>query len=88
MKYVTSTIRIDQQAIRDLIVETLEYRIGRCQAAYPIQWLTDNGSCYTAKETLLYGRRQELDIRTTPAYSPKSNGIVESFVKTLKRDYV
>jgi len=88
MRYIASTIGIDGQAIRDLMVETVEYRIGRCQAAYPIQWLTDNGSCYTAKETVQCGRRLGLDIRTTPAYSPESNGIAEAFVKTLKRDYV
>jgi putative transposase len=29
-----------------------------------------------------------LDIRTTPAYSPKSNGMAEAFVKIFKRDYV
>jgi transposase InsO family protein len=88
MRYIASTIGIDGQAIRDLMVETVEYRIGRCQTAYPIQWLTDNGSCYTAKETVLCGKRLGLDIRTTPAYSPESNGIAEAFVKTLKRDYV
>lgn len=88
MRYVASTIGIDGQAIRDLMLETVEYRIGRCHTAYPIQWLTDNGSCYTAKETVAFGRKLGLDIRTTPAYSPESNGIAEAFVKTLKRDYV
>jgi len=43
MRDIASTIGIDGQAIRDL-------RIGRRTAAYPIQWLTDNGSCYAAKE--------------------------------------
>lgn len=88
MRYVASTIGIDGQAIRDLMLETVEYRLGRTNTNNPIQWLTDNGSCYTARETVSFGRQLGLDIRTTPAYSPESNGMAESFVKTIKRDYV
>ena len=53
-----------------------------------IQWLSDNGSCYTAKDTVWFGKNLGLDIRTTSPYSPESNGISEAFVKTFKRDYV
>lgn len=88
MRYIASTIGIDAQAIRDLMIETMEYRLGRCQTTSPIQWLTDNGKCYTARETVAFGRRLGLEIRTTPAYSPESNGMAEAFVKTIKRDYV
>ena len=88
MRYVASTIGIDGQAIRDLMIETVEYRFGATQVPDTVQWLTDNGSCYTARETVAFGRQLGLDIRTTPAYSPESNGMAESFVKTFKRDYV
>lgn len=88
MGYIASTIGIDGQAIRDLMIETVEYRFGATQVPYTVQWLTDNGSCYTARETVAFGRELGLDIRTTPAYSPESNGMAESFVKTIKRDYV
>lgn len=50
--------------------------------------LSDNGSCYTARETVSFGRDMEMDIRTTPPYSPESIGMAEAFVKTFKRDYV
>lgn len=43
---------------------------------------------YTAYETCDFGRRLGLLIRTTPAYSPESNGMAECFVKSFKRDYV
>lgn len=88
MRYIASTVGINGQTIRDLMIETLEYRLGKLQTAQPIQWLSDNGGCYTAQETIKFGKRLGLEIRTTPAYSPESNGIAEALVKTLKRDYV
>lgn len=88
MRYIASTKGIDGQAIRDLMLETIEYRFGLDKLPHAIQWLSDNGSCYTARETVAFGYRLGLDIRTTPVYSPESNGLAESFVKTFKRDYV
>jgi putative transposase len=88
MRYIASTIGIDGQAIRDLMLESIEYRMGQSRLTQPIQWLTDNGSCYTARETVRFGKELGLEIRTTPAYSPESNGLSEAFVKTFKRDYV
>lgn len=88
MRYIASTIGIDGQAIRDLMLETVEYRFGDTKVSRPLQWLSDNGSCYTARETVSFGRQLGLDIRTTPVCSPESNGMAEAFVKTFKRDYV
>ncbi|MCH9626729.1 MAG: IS3 family transposase ISCpr2 [Chlamydiales bacterium] len=88
MRYISSTKGIDGQAIRDLMLESIEYRFGVSELPHSIQWLSDNGSCYTARETVAFGYRLGLDIRTTPVYSPESNGLAEAFVKTFKRDYV
>lgn len=87
MCYIASTKGIDGQAIRDLMLETVEHRFEGQELPHQIQWLSDNGSCYTAKETVAFGYRLGLDIRTTPVYSPESNGLAEAFVKTFKRDY-
>jgi len=54
----------------------------------PIQWLSDNGSIYTALDTLCTAERLHLVPITTPAASPQSNGMSEAFVNTLRRDYV
>jgi putative transposase len=54
----------------------------------PIQWLSDNGSIYTALETQITAERLHLVPITTPAASPQSNGMSEAFVNTLRRDYI
>ena len=89
MRYIASNKGIDGGMIRDLMTETMQYRFGEVdKLPKPIQWLSDNGSCYTSRDTVLFGRSIGLDIRTTPPYSPESNGMAEAFVKTFKRDYV
>jgi len=87
--WVTSTRGIDGELVRDLMTETVELRFGKVdRVPHPVQWLSDNGPGYTAYETVRYGRSLGLDVRTTPPYSPESNGIAEAFIKTFKRDYV
>jgi putative transposase len=54
----------------------------------PVEWLTDNGSCYIVKDTREFARSLGLIVCTTPVRSSQSNGMAESFVKTFKRDYV
>jgi putative transposase len=48
----------------------------------------DNGSCFTAHETVVFAHAIGLVLCFTPVRSPQSNGIAEAFVKTFKRDYV
>lgn len=87
--FIASTMGIDGMAIRDLMVECVEYRFGQFPVLpYKIQWLSDNGPCYVSRETVSFARSLGFDVRTTPAYSPESNGMAEAFVKTFKRDYV
>lgn len=90
MRFVATTGAISGEMVRDLMAESLAYRFGpnARSAANPIEWLSDNGPAYTAKETCEFGRSIGLLIRTTPAYSPESNGMAECFVKSFKRDYV
>ena len=70
------------------MVQAVETRFGDTLPAQPIQWLTDNGSCYVASETRRFARGIGLEPVTTAISSPQSNGMAESFVKTFKRDYV
>lgn len=87
--YIASTVGMDGESIRDLIMESVEHRFGQIdKLPHRIQWLTDNGPCYTAKDTVQFARNLGFDVCTTPSYSPQSNGMAEAFVKTFKRDYV
>jgi len=88
MRYLASTGGISAQDVEYLLIKTTEYRFGSPKAPNTVQWLTDNRKCFTAKETVALARDLRFDVRTTPAYSPQSNGVAEAFVKTFKRDYV
>ena len=75
---------ISGSMVRDLMLEAVEQRFGTTQAPH---WLSDNGSSYTAKETLDFAAALGLVPGFTPVHSPESNGMAEAFVKTFKRDY-
>jgi len=90
MSYVATTAAITGEMVRDLMAESVERRFGAqvLKVPHPIEWLSDNGPPYTAAETRDFGEALGLIVCTTPAYSPESNGMAESFVKSFKRDYV
>lgn len=89
MSYVATTKGITSDMVQDLIAECIEYRFGTVdKVPHTVEWLSDNGSAYTAHETVRFARLMGLEVCTTPCYSPESNGMAESFIKTFKRDYV
>lgn len=89
LSYIATTGGITGHLIRDLMVEAIEYRFGLVdKVPRPIQWLSDNAPGYIAYETRAFAALAGLELCTTPYYSPESNGMAESFVKTFKRDYV
>ena len=74
--------------VRDMMLEAVEKRFGNNHAPHPVEWLSDNGSPYTARETRQFAGQLNLVPCFTPIRSPESNGLAEAFVKTFKRDYV
>lgn len=90
MGWLATTGGVSAELVRDLMSETFEHRFGSSvlSAPHPIEWLSDNGPCYTARDTCEFARALGLVVCTTPSYSPESNGMAEAFVKTFKRDYV
>jgi putative transposase len=89
MSFVGTTGGISGDDVRDLMVAAVEHRFGRInRLPRPIEWLSDNGSPYVARQTRGFARDIGLVPRTTPFESPQSNGMAEAFVRTFKRDYV
>jgi putative transposase len=76
--------------VRDMMVQAIEHRFGAetRKLTNPMEFLSDNGSIYTSDETRAFGAEIGFVMCTTPPYSPESNGMAESFVKSFKRDYV
>ncbi|HEY0909523.1 MAG TPA: IS3 family transposase, partial [Bradyrhizobium sp.] len=88
MSFVATTGGIGSGDVRDLMLAAVERRFGPVnRLPEPIEWLTDNGSCYVARDTRRFARDIGIEPRTTPLESPQSNGMAEAFVRTFKRDY-
>jgi transposase InsO family protein len=87
MAWSATTAGISGEMVRDLMIACVERRFGTTKVPHRIEWLSDNGSAYTAKDTLEVATALGLHLCFTPVRSPESNGICEAFVKTLKRDY-
>ena len=88
MAWCATTGGISGEMIRDLMLESVERRFGSSAVPHPVQWLSDNGSCYRSGDTIDFADKLGLVPCFTPVRSPQSNGMAEAFVKTFKRDYV
>lgn len=88
MAYAATTGGYSADMAQSVMLACVEKRFGDVKALRPVEWLSDNGSCYTARETITFAASLGVVSRFTPAHSPQSNGMAEALVKTFKRDYV
>jgi putative transposase len=89
ISWVASTCGMSGGMVRDLMVEAVGARFGPVpRTSHRIEWLSDNGSCYTAHQTQAHAFSLGLIPCFTPVQSPESNGMAEAFIKSFKRDYV
>ncbi|AYW31323.1 TPA: IS3 family transposase [Escherichia coli] len=88
LHWAVTTGGFNSETVQDVMPGAVERRFGNDLPASPVEWLTDNGSCYRANETRQFARMLGLEPKSTAVRSPESNGIAESFVKTIKRDYI
>ena len=79
------------EPVHEMLIEVVERRFGSVEAVpqgQELEFLSDNGGTYIAAETRALARALGLKPINTPVCSPQSNGMAESFVNTVKRDYV
>ncbi|EFH6087852.1 IS3-like element IS2 family transposase, partial [Escherichia coli] len=88
LHWAVTTGGFNSETVQDVMLGAVERRFGNDLPSSPVEWLTDNGSCYRANETRQFARILGLEPKNTAVRSPESNGIAESFVKTIKRDYI
>ncbi|UWC34799.1 IS3 family transposase [Escherichia coli] len=88
LHWAVTTGGFNSETVQDVMLGAVERRFGNELPASPVEWLTDNGSCYRANETRQFARMLGLEPKNTAVRSPESNGMAESFVKTIKRDYI
>ncbi|EPY4908379.1 IS3 family transposase [Klebsiella pneumoniae] len=88
LHWAVTTGGFESETVQDVMPGAVERRFGSELPASPVEWLTDNGSCYRANETRQFARMLGLEPKNTAVRSPESNGMAESFVKTMKRDYI
>jgi putative transposase len=73
MSWVASTGGYTGDMVRDVMLQAVENRFhGALKTDGEIEWLSDNGSCYIADETLTFSRAIGLKPVTTPVRSPQS----------------
>ncbi|XJM08175.1 IS3-like element IS2 family transposase (plasmid) [Escherichia coli] len=88
LHWAVTTGGFNSETVQDVMPGAVERRFGNDLPSSPVEWLTDNGSCYRANETRQFARMLGLEPKNTAVRSTESNGIAESFVKTIKRDYI
>ena len=88
MAYSATTGGYSADMAQSVMLACVEKRFGDVKTLQPVEWLSDNGSCYTARETITFAAALGIVSKFTPARSPQSNGMAEALVKTFKRDYV
>ncbi len=88
LHWAVTTGGFNSETVQDVMLGAVERRLGDDLPSSPVEWLTDNGHLYRANETRQFARCRDLNQKNTAVRSPGVNGIAESFVKTIKRDYI
>jgi transposase InsO family protein len=69
MAWLATSAGISGEMVHDLMVAGVERRFGISKATHPLEWLSDNGSAYIAKDTLDTATALGLKLCFTPTAS-------------------
>ncbi len=72
MHWAVTTGGFNSETVQDVMPGAVERRFGNELPASPVEWLTDNGSCYRANETRQFARMLGLESKNTAVRSPES----------------
>ena len=76
MAYATTAGGYTAEMAQALMLACVEYYFQSDRTSHPVEWFTDNGSCFKAYEIVSFGKSLGMECRFTPV------------VKNFKRDYV
>ncbi len=64
LHWAVTTGGFNSETVQDVMLGAVERRFGNDLPSSPVEWLTDNGSCYRANETRQFARMLGLEPKT------------------------
>lgn len=86
--WTVSTDGFDNETVQEVMLGAVKRHFGNNLLTSPAEWPTDNSSYNRANETRHFTRMLGPEPKNTAVRNPESNGIAESFVKTMKHGYI
>lgn len=78
----------NSEIVQDVMLGVVECCFGNDFLLFLVEWLMDNGLCYWVNEICQFVWMLGFELKNMVVWSLESNGIVESFVKMIKCDYI
>ncbi len=85
MAFSATTGGYNVNMAQSVMLACVEKRFGNVKTLQPVEWLSDNGSCYTARETITFTVALGIFSKYIPARSPNAPIRLNFSSKTFKR---
>jgi len=71
MAYAATAGEYSADMAQSVMLACVEKRFGDVKTLQPVEWLFDNGSCYTARETITFAAALGIVSKFTPLAAPR-----------------